>query len=84
MSAIAKKRLVGRGVMPANKFIGESYMADKNTSNLAIRKQYIAPARAIAILKNPELETLTEAVEWILQDYIRLHNLTLTEKAVTL
>lgn len=75
-----KRKSVDRGVPQVNlRKIGND-VADKTISNIGIHKKAIAPARAIAMIKNPSLETITEAVEWILEDYVRLHDLKLTER----
>ena len=55
-------------------------MSDKACSNLSIKKDAIGPARAVAMLKNPNLETLTEAIDWILRDYTRMHDIKIFEK----
>lgn len=76
MSRKTVKRLVGRGVIEANK-TEVSELADGKI-NMQFSMDLFMRARVVALAKNPALKTNPEILNAILEDYFRIHQVQVT------
>lgn len=73
------KRPVDRGVLKSNKFHGTD-MASSGKKHLMFNESHFNKAKIIALLKSDTLKTDPQIIEFILSDYVSMHDLKLTER----